>query len=37
MEQALAELLFRGGALNQKLLGAEMADGRAEHGRVAQV
>lgn len=37
VEQALAEMLFSGGSLNQKLLGAETADGRAKNGRLAQV
>jgi ATP-dependent 26S proteasome regulatory subunit len=37
VEQALEEMLFRGGSLNQKLLGAEMMDGEVRINRPAGV
>jgi cell division protease FtsH len=37
VERALGEMLFSGGSLNKKLLGAEATDGQPKHGRVACV
>jgi cell division protease FtsH len=37
VERALEEMLFRGGSLNQKLLGAERADGQARNSGLSRV